>query len=486
MKHVALLLLLMCCGLFTACEMNQSDSYETTTLLNGGLNTEEYSQFEENDFKQVRDHPLSTFGIDVDIASYAIVRRFIMQDGTKPPKDAVRVEEMLNYFRYDYPEPKGVHPFSVTHELMACPWDPSHRLIHIGVQGKNISTENIPPSNIVFLLDVSGSMSSQNKLPLLKEAFKMFAGELRAEDRVAIVVYAGASGLALPSTSGSDKQKVIDALNRLEAGGSTNGAGGIIQAYQVAKDNFIIGGNNRVVLATDGDFNVGISSDAELVKLIESKRDEGIFLTTLGVGMGNYKDSKLEKLADNGNGFYAYLDNLEEARRVLVGSLAGTIFTIAKDMKLQVKFDPLAVRAYRLIGYENRVLNNDDFDNDKKDAGDMGAGQSVTVLYEIIPETITYLSSGEPVQLDIRYKDPQSSSSQLVNVDISEQSSPVSANVKWASAVAQFGMILRDSKYKGNASTTSVVSLAEAARGADLDNSRSEFIDMVKKYDRIK
>jgi Ca-activated chloride channel family protein len=347
-------------------------------------NTEAYDRIYGNAFLAVAANPLSTFSIDVDRASYSNVRRFIL-GGQLPPKDAVRIEELINYFTYDYPQPVGDDPFSVTTELMTTPWNAQHKLVRIGLQGERIDSEQLPPSNLVFLIDVSGSMSSANKLPLLKSAFRLLVNELREDDRVAIVVYAGAAGLVLPPTSGDQKDRILDAIGALEAGGSTAGGAGLTLAYRQAMESFLVEGNNRVILATDGDFNVGPSSDAEMVRLIEERRDSGVFLTVLGFGTGNLKDSKMEKLADKGNGNYAYIDNLLEAKKVLVSELGGTLFTIAKDVKIQVEFNPEKVFAYRLIGYENRLLRNEDFADDTKDAGEIGAAHSVTALYEIVP-----------------------------------------------------------------------------------------------------
>ena len=350
-------------------------------------NTEEYDAVHENIFHGALQNPLSTFSIDVDAASYSNMRRFI-NNGQRPPVDAVRIEEMVNYFDYSYQQPEGENPFRVYTEISSAPWNEKHKLVHIGLQGKIIPTENLPASNLVFLIDVSGSMESPNKLPLLKASFKMLVQQLRDQDRVAIVVYAGAAGLVLPSTSGSDKKTIIEALEKLEAGGSTAGGAGIQLAYAIAKQNFRQGGNNRVILATDGDFNIGESSNGGMERLIEQKRNDGIFLTVLGFGMGNYKDSKMEILADKGNGNYAYIDTILEAQKVLVNEFVGTLFTIAKDVKLQIEFNPTKVQAYRLIGYENRMLKSEDFNNDKKDAGELGSGHTVTALYEIIPQGV--------------------------------------------------------------------------------------------------
>ncbi|MGZ4156583.1 MAG: YfbK domain-containing protein, partial [Bacteroidia bacterium] len=345
-----------------------SYTWSTGNSKEEDFNTEEYGKINDNEFKEAKRNPLSTFSIDVDRASYSNVRRFITQ-GSLPPADAVRVEEMINYFSYNYPQPEGDAPFSITTEYTECPWNKKHNLIHIGMQGKQVKLDNMPANNLVFLIDVSGSMDSPDKLPLLKSGLRLLVEQMRPQDKIAIVVYAGNAGTVLPSTSGNNKDKIIEALDNLEAGGSTAGGEGIILAYKTAKENFLTNGNNRVILATDGDFNVGVSSDGELTRMIEKKREDGIFLTVLGFGTGNIKDSKMEQLADKGNGNYAYVDNLLEAKKVLVKEMGGTLLTIAKDVKLQIEFNPSKVKGYRLVGYENRLLNNEDFNDDKKDAG---------------------------------------------------------------------------------------------------------------------
>lgn len=465
-------------------------------------NTESYAVIKENDFKKVTDEPLSTFSIDVDNASYSNTRRFIME-GRLPPKDAVRIEEFVNYFKYNYEPPSGKHPFSVTTEVADCPWNSKHRLVHIGLKGQDIPKEQVPPSNIVFLLDVSGSMNAPNKLPLLKSAFRMLVNQLSEKDRVAIVVYAGASGLVLPSTSGDNKQAMLLALDALQPGGSTAGAAGIKLAYKIAMENKIDGGNNRVILATDGDFNVGQSSDAELVRMIEKKRNQGVFLSVLGFGTGNYKDSKMEQLADNGNGNYAYIDNIKEARKVLVTEMMSTLFAIAKDVKLQIEFNPAKVSAYRLIGYENRMLNNEDFNNDEKDAGEMGVGHNVTALYEIVPNGVNEIKSAsvdelkyqeqkvknsastdpDILTLKLRYKRPSEDQSKLFEVtarDSGQSLSNSSENFRFSAAIAEFGLLLRDSKYKGNSSYGAVAELARGAMGEDKEGYRNEFLTLVE------
>lgn len=466
------------------------------------FNTEGYSTIHENEFKKPIDAPYSTFSIDVDAASYSNLRRFI-NNGTRPPIDAVRIEEMINYFSYDYPEPEGDHPIELVTELSECPWNEGHRLVHIGLQGKTVDTEDLPASNIVFLIDVSGSMSSPNKLPLLKSSFRLLVEKLRPEDKISIVVYAGAAGVVLPSTSGNKKDEIIAALERLQAGGSTAGGAGIKLAYGIAEENFVENGNNRVILATDGDFNVGSSSNAEMERLIEEKRESGVFLTVLGFGMGNYKDDKMEILADKGNGNYAYIDNIQEAKKVLVNEFGGTLFTIAKDVKLQIEFNPEKVQAYRLIGYENRLLADEDFNDDTKDAGEIGSGHTVTALYEIIPVGVKseFVKSIDPLKyqknkisvpgsisdelmtIKFRYKDPDGDRSKLIEKAIVDKHIPLektSDNFRFSAAVAEYGMILRDSEFKQNADFDSAIELAQNARGKDEEGYRAEFIRLVK------
>jgi Ca-activated chloride channel family protein len=473
------------------------------TALIGGVaggvaefNTEAYDHIEENRFHRVDADPLSTFSVDVDTASYANVRRFLV-DGELPPAGAVRTEELINYFRFAYPQPSGNVPFSITTELAECPWNPKHRLALIGLQGRSLKERDPSPRNLVFLLDVSGSMMPSDKLPLVKAAMRMLTDVLTERDRVAIVVYAGASGLVLPSTAGDQKERIQEALEKLEAGGSTNGAQGIQLAYQVARRNFIRGGVNRVVLATDGDFNVGVTNQSDLVSLIERERESGIFLSVLGVGTGNLKDSTMEKLADKGNGNYAYLDSLHEARKVLVREAGGTLETIAKDVKIQVEFNPRQVAGYRLIGYENRMLNHQDFNDDKKDAGEIGAGHSVTALYEIVPvgapidapgvDPLKYqresqqtraAGSGELLTVKVRFKEPDGETSRLLSRVLSNQSTAMTANLGFASAVAEFGMLLRESPLRGSASFASLTARARKFVGEDEDGYRAQFIQL--------
>jgi len=462
-------------------------------------NTEEYDEIYENRFLDAVGNPLSTFSIDVDTASYANARRFIRQ-GSLPVKDSVRIEELINYFSYDYPDPEGPHPFNFVTETAACPWNPDALLLHVGLQGKRIATEDLPPNNLVFLIDVSGSMGSANKLPLLKTAFRMLVDQMRAQDRVAIVVYAGAAGLVLDSTTGRDKEIIIRAIDRLSSGGSTAGGAGIRLAYNIAVENFDSRANNRVILATDGDFNVGASSDAEMVRLIEEKREYGVFLTVLGFGMGNYKDSKMEKLADKGNGNYAYIDTAMEAKKVLINEMGSTLLTIAKDVKIQIEFNPAKVKSYRLVGYENRMLRAKDFDDDKKDAGELGAGHTVTALYEIIPtsmaaqgrsglryQTIPFRQespeSFELANIKFRYKRPDERESILITQPILDERlalAETSNAFKFSAAVAEWGLLLRDSEHKAYASYEQTLQLAKEGEGADLHGYRAEFISLVK------
>ena len=469
-----------------------------------GYRTESYARIVENGFRSVGDSPLSTFSIDVDRASYANVRRFI-QAGERPPVDAVRIEEMINYFPYEWDATSGDnHPFRVATEVWDAPWKPEHRLVRVGLRAPSVDTGNLPPSNLVFLLDVSGSMSSPDKLPLLKKAFALLAEQLRPQDRVAIVVYAGAAGLVLPPTPGNRRDRILAAVERLEAGGSTAGGAGIELAYDVARKHFIEDGNNRVVLATDGDFNVGASSNEAMVRLIEKERESGVFLTVLGFGTGNLKDSKMEQIADHGNGNFHYVDGLLEARKVLVEEMGGTLFTVAKDVKLQVEFNPARAGAYRLIGYENRLLADEDFNDDTKDAGELGAGHTVTALYEVVPaglpvprsvDPLRYQPAAEPpvpaeappsafedelLYVKVRYKDPDGSESRLLTHAVADRSRPPSESFRFAAAVAGFGMLLRDSHHAGSYTLDDVISLAERGRGDDPRGYRGEFIRLAE------
>ena len=464
---------------------------------------EKYAEIVENPFFETARAPLSTFSIDVDTASYANVRRYL-NDGQLPPADAVRIEELINYFDYDYPQPIGDVPFSVNTEVAACAWNAKHKIVSIGLQGKKVSLDDVPPSNLVFLLDVSGSMNDSRKLPLLKDALRILVNQLTGKDRVAIVVYAGGSGLVLPSTN--NRGEILNALNNLEAGGSTDGGQGIELAYKVALDNFIQGGNNRVILATDGDFNVGLTDDDELVKLIENKRRSGIFLSVLGFGTGNTNDSMMEKLADKGNGNYAYIDSREEARKALGEQAAGTLYTIAKDVKIQIEFNPAKVTGYRLIGYENRLLADRDFNDDKKDAGEIGAGHSVTALYELIPvgqkipkdgvdqlrysknESANTNFADELLTVKLRYKAPNENQSKLLTqglLDAEKSIETASNNLRFASSIAEFGLLLRNSPYKGSSTFNNTLSLAEQSLGNDLKGYRSDFVNLINKARRL-
>ena len=467
------------------------------------FNREGYDKITENPFKKVNDYPLSTFSIDVDAASYSNVRRFLNQ-GQLPPAGAVRIEEMINYFKYDYKQPKNGQPFSIHTEMANAPWNPNNKLVLIGLQGKKIPTDNLPASNLVFLIDVSGSMRSSNKLPLVKASLKMLVEQLREQDKISLVVYAGAAGLVLPPTSGAEKTKIKDAIDKLRAGGSTAGGAGIKLAYKTAEENFMKNGNNRVILCTDGDFNVGESSDDAMERLIEDERKSGVFLTVLGYGMGNYQDAKMQKLADKGNGNHAYIDGISEAKKVLVNEFGGTLFTIAKDVKLQIEFNPAKVQGYRLIGYENRMLAKEDFNDDKKDAGELGSGHTVTAIYEVIPVGVesdflkdvdplkyqkekTKLSptahNGEILTVKFRYKEPDGEVSKLIVQPVKDENialANTSDNFRFATAVAEFGMLLRNSAFKSNATYTNVLEMARHARGKDDEGYRSEFIRLVE------
>ncbi|HQZ50699.1 MAG TPA: von Willebrand factor type A domain-containing protein [Chitinophagaceae bacterium] len=467
------------------------------------FNREGYDKITENQFMKVNDNPLSTFSIDVDAASYSNVRRFLNQ-GQLPPAGSVRIEEMVNYFKYEYPQPTNNDPFSINTEIADAPWNKDHKLILIGLQGKKIPTENLPASNLVFLIDVSGSMQSANKLPLVKASMKMLVDQLREQDKISMVVYAGAAGIVLPPTSGAEKTKIKDAIDKLEAGGSTAGGAGIKLAYKTAQENFVRNGNNRVILCSDGDFNVGESSDDAMERLIETERKSGVFLTILGYGMGNYQDAKMQKLADKGNGNHAYIDGISEAKKVLVNEFGGTLFTIAKDVKLQIEFNPAKVQGYRLIGYENRMLAKEDFNDDKKDAGELGSGHTVTAIYEVIPvgvkssflkdvDALKYQKDVAPLSkskqtdeiltVKFRYKAPDGEVSKLIEHPVADKQVAIaktSDNFRFAAAVAQFGMLLRDSEFKSAASYTSVVEMARKARGNDDEGYRSEFIRLVE------
>ena len=465
------------------------------------MNTEEYDRIQENGFKSVADTPLSTFSIDVDPASYSNMRRFINR-GELPPADAIRTEELVNYFSYDYPKPTGNDPVKITVEAGTCTWNTAHRLVRIGLKAKEIPTEQLPASNLVFLIDVSGSMWGANRLDLVKSSLKLLVNNLRNKDKVAIVTYAGSAGVKLEATSGGDKQKIREAIDELTAGGSTAGGAGIHLAYQIAKKNFISDGNNRIILCSDGDFNIGVSSAEGLEQLIEKERKSGVHLTVLGYGMGNYKDKKIQVLAEKGNGNHAYIDNLQEANRVLVGEFGATLHTVAKDVKLQVEFNPSQVQAYRLIGYESRLLKDEDFNNDAKDAGDMGAGHTVTAFYEVIPAgvkneyvgkvddlkyqkkekmTLKPTGSDELLTVKLRYKAPDKDVSRKMELPfVDNKGDSVSSDFRFASAVAMFGQLLRDSDFKGTADYDKVIKLAKQGLNNDERGYRREFIRLVE------
>jgi len=469
------------------------------------LQNEEYSQFAENKFRLAKEEPLSTFSVDVDAASYSNMRRFINR-GALPNKDAIRIEELINYFSYDYPEPSGKDPVRITAEVGTCPWNNQNRLVRIGLKARSMAEDNLPASNFVFLIDVSGSMNGPTRLDLVKSSLKLLTNNLREKDRVAIVVYASATGQVLPSTSGSNKQKIKEALDNLKANGSTAGGAGIQLAYKIAKQNFIKGGNNRIILCTDGDFNVGVSSNEGLQKLIEEERKSGVFLSILGYGMGNYKDSKMQTLAQAGNGNHAYIDNLQEANKVLVNEFGATMYTVAKDVKLQLEFNPAKVQAYRLVGYETRLLNKEDFNDDTKDAGEMGAGHTVTALYEVIPVGVrsNLLGNVDPLKyqnepsnatlsdfnpniypdlltIKLRYKQPNSNKSQKMEIPLIDNNKDnVSDDFRFASAVAMFGQVMKNSEYNGDGNFDKAIILAQKGYGDDKQGYRREFVRLME------
>lgn len=470
-------------------------------------NREEYSHNDENRFKSPVKDPLSTFSIDVDAASYSNIRRFINQ-GEMPPKDAVRIEEMINYFNYNYPKPTGNDPVRITTEVGICPWNKTHRLVQIGLKAREIESKNLPASNFVFLIDVSGSMFGPTRLELVKSSLRLLVNNLREKDRVAIVTYCGDARIALPSTPGNEKQKIKDTLETLTAGGSTAGGAGIEEAYRIVQKNFIAQGNNRIILCTDGDFNVGASNETELENLIESKRKSGIFLTVLGYGMGNYKDNKMQILAQKGNGNHAYIDNIQEANKVLVNEFGSTMYVVAKDVKLQIEFNPAKVQSYRLVGYETRILDNEDFNDDTKDAGEMGAGHTVTALYEIIPtgisgnipgsidplkyQTETNINtqtgnSSELLTVKLRYKTPEEEKSKKIEKSVTDTDKDnVSPDFRFASAVAMFAQLLRNSDYKGEASYDQVIETAQRGLSFDPEGYRAEFVRLVQSAKGLK
>ena len=499
-------------GIVTSSRPYRKIQYVNTSCITvtNDLNTEEYGSFKENRFVPVASEALSTFSLDVDAASYSNVRRTINQ-GQKPTKDMVRIEEMINYFSYNYPQPKSEHPVNILTEAAVCPWNAKHKLVRIGVKANEIPSENLPASNFVFLIDVSGSMQGANRLELVKSSLKLLTNNLRESDRVSIVVYAGAAGEVLPSTSGRDRQKIKEALENLQAGGSTAGGAGIELAYRIAERNFFRNGNNRIILCTDGDFNVGISSPYELENMIEAKRKTGIYLTVLGYGMGNYKDKKLQILAEKGNGNHAYIDNLQEANKVLVNEFGSTMYTVAKDVKLQVEFNPQYVNAYRLIGYESRLLNKEDFNDDTKDAGELGSGHTVTALYEIIPvgvenkyggvddlkyqkvnktkttENATNEVSNELLTVKLRYKKPGENESRKLEIPVLAKnvSSLASTDFRFAMAVAMFGQLLKDSDFKGEVTYRDVIDLAKTGLDDDANGYRREFIRLVESVSQL-
>ncbi|WP_213280064.1 vWA domain-containing protein [Chryseobacterium indologenes] len=481
-------------------EINKQQQVSSVTQ-----NDESYDAFVENPFELTRSQPLSTFSIDVDNASYSNVRRMI-NNGQRVDKNAVRIEEMVNYFKYDYPQPQNEDPFSINTEYSESPWNPKHKLLKIGLQGKNIPMDRLPASNLIFLIDVSGSMNAENKLPLLKSSFKVLLNQLRPKDKVGIVVYAGSAGMVLPPTSAAEKDKIIEALDHLQAGGSTAGGAGIELAYKLAQENFVKDGNNRVIIATDGDFNVGMSSTSDLQTLIEDKRKSGVFLTCLGFGMGNYKDNTLETLADKGNGNYAYIDNMQEANKFLGKEFAGSMYAIAKDVKIQIEFNPEYVKSYRLIGYENRKLKNEDFVNDKIDAGELGSGHIVTALYEVIPADVqsdfvpkdndlkyTQNTSSkefgdELATIKFRYKKPDGNTSREISKIIKNDGSRISSaspDFKFASSVAWFGLVLRNSELITRKDLSDIEKLAKEGKNKDEEGYRSEFIRLIESYKTV-
>ncbi len=472
-----------------------------------GGDREQYDRINDNPFLAVKGNALSTFSIDVDRASYGNMRRYLNEDRL-PPVDAVRIEELVNYFPYSLQEPRGKDPIAITTEVAPAPWQTKHQLVRIALQARRIDVDKLPPNNLVFLIDVSGSMSSYDKLPLVKESLRLLVNQMREQDHVALVVYAGSAGLVLPSTSGAEKAVIMQAIDRLESGGSTAGGAGLELAYRTAREHFLREGNNRVILATDGDFNVGPSSDAAMERLIEDKRRDGTYLTVLGFGTGNIQDAKMEKLAKVGNGNYAYIDNISEARKTLVREMGATLVTVANDVKLQVEFNPAAVRAYRLIGYENRLLRNEDFADDQKDAGDIGAGHTVTALYEVVPvgventvtvrdaDSLRYVANaterttsagGELLFVKLRYKQPGAARSELLThpVRTASRETRTSADFRFAASVAAFGMLLRGSEYKGATTAADVLQLARGAVGDDDGHFRAEFVQLVEQWQRI-
>lgn len=473
-----------------SCSLDSSNYFSGFEEYSNGdaIKGDNYKDYEENPFIKTSDSPVSTFSTDADGASYSNIRRYILSESTIPPKAAVRTEEMINYFTLQYPFNTTEHPISLNGEISTCPWNNEHKLIRIGIKGKRIPNDQLPPSNFVFLIDVSGSMSSSDKLELLKEGFKLFVDQMSSKDRIAIVTYAGSAGVLLESTSCNEKSKIKTAINNLGAGGSTAGAKGIITAYEIAQKNFIKNGNNRVILGTDGDFNVGISSTDELVKLIEEKRELKIFLTVLGVGRGNLNDNMMEQMADNGNGNYEYLDNLDQLKKVFIYEFS-KFYAVAKDVKVQVEFNPELVQEYRLIGYENRVLNEEDFENDAKDAGEIGSDQSVTALYEILPSTTIINRDKSTFTIKFRYKLPDSDTSIPINLDIYDEGNTFETSsdfMKLSASISSFSMILRDSKYKGTSNFENITSWLKKVYINDDHGYIDEFEAMVIKASKLK
>jgi Ca-activated chloride channel family protein len=482
--------------------VNQTTSTILHQASSNPNDSEEYAEISENTFKNTSSTPLSTFSIDVDKASYSNIRRMI-NNGEQIPTDAVKIEEMINYFSYDYQAPKGTEPISIYSQVIDCPWNKKTKLARIALRGRDLPKSELPPSNLTFLIDVSGSMNYGNKLPLVKKTLELLVQEMRPQDRVSIAVYAGSAGVVLEPTAGNRKQDILEAINNLQAGGSTAGAAGIELSYELAEKHFVKKGNNRVIIATDGDFNVGLSSIKELEDLIASKRETGVFLSVLGYGMGNYHDSTLETLADKGNGNHAYIDSMQEAQKVFQQEFNGTLHTIAKDVKLQIEFNPATVAGYRLIGYENRLLNDEDFVDDKKDAGELGLGHAVTALYEIVPagveipemlDTIPlkYSSKEQTSSADdfytvkLRFKEPDGDKSKLLSIVQKNKTQSADADFKFITAVAMFGMKLRDSKFAGNIQTSDITKLADQGRGKDENGYRAEFIRLVRLYETSK
>ena len=486
MRHVKTIAILLLIIQVWGC----SDEFLSPTSESGSVpfpsddleSSEVYNEIVENPFINTDQESISTFSIDADGASYANVRRFL-HDNSLPPRDAIRTEELINYFDLDYPFSGNNHPISINAEISTCPWETNHKLVRIGIKGEALPQGNLPPSNFVFLIDVSGSMSGEGRLELLKNGFKTFVEGLTAEDRVAIVTYAGSAGVALESTSGAEKDVITRAIDRLGAGGSTAGAEGIITAYEIAQQNFLDNGNNRIIIGTDGDFNVGISNQEELIELVEEKRDSGVFITVLGVGRGNLHDGPLEQIANNGNGVYEYIDNIEQLRKVFIYDYE-KFYSVAKDVKVQVAFNTELVSSYRLIGYENRVLSNEDFEDDSKDAGEIGANQNITALYEIVPAEQIPTASSPSLTIDFRYKAPNSETSILIETEVFDQGTEFSESsdfMKFTSSIASFAMILRESEYAGNSDLDQVLTWLNSTNLRDEHGFKDQLKDLVRR-----